>query len=403
MRRLEGVRGFEGVRGLEEVLDPEEALALLSADPEAVGPLAGRPLLAVRAHGRAAPRVGELARRLPVVTVAVAPELSGVPAGVENAGFDVLLTAEPAPPAPWVGPPSTAGRDPLDWLVAALAALRDTADRSPLASVALVQLLRYSAGLDVRDAVVAESFVYSSLQAGPEFAAWLAGHRARRADPGERAAPAGPAAPAAPAVLVERDGGALCVTLNRPRVRNAVNTEVRDGLVAAFTLAAADSSIESVRLTGAGPSFCSGGDLAEFGTLPDPARAHAVRTARGIPLALSRCAERVTAVVHGSCVGAGVELPSFAGRVIAAPGTTFRLPELTMGLVPGAGGTAGIARRAGRERAAFLALTGWSIGVDVALDWGLVDEVRSVDGTPRVDRTPSVGGQTRSGHDGPAG
>jgi enoyl-CoA hydratase/carnithine racemase len=79
--------------------------------------------------------------------------------------------------------------------------------------------------------------------------------------------------------------------------------------------------------------------------------------------------------VHGACAGAGVELPAFAGRVIADPGTTFLLPELAMGLIPGAGGTVSLPRRIGRERTAKLALSGEPIDAKTALDWGLVDEL----------------------------
>ncbi len=74
-------------------------------------------------------------------------------------------------------------------------------------------------------------------------------------------------------------------------------------------------------------------------------------------------------------MGAGVELPPFAGRVVARADATFRLPEVGMGLVPGAGGTVSIPRRVGRQRAAWLALTGSAIDAQTALDWGLVDAI----------------------------
>jgi enoyl-CoA hydratase/carnithine racemase len=68
-------------------------------------------------------------------------------------------------------------------------------------------------------------------------------------------------------------------------------------------------------------------------------------------------------------------LPAFASHVSAAPGATFCLPEVGMGLIPGAGGTAGIPRRIGRHRTAWLALTGTRLDAATALDWGLVDEL----------------------------
>jgi enoyl-CoA hydratase/carnithine racemase len=153
---------------------------------------------------------------------------------------------------------------------------------------------------------------------------------------------------------------------------------MRDGLVEGLTVALADPSITEVVLRGEGASFCSGGDLDEFGTTPDPATAHAVRTTRHPARALARLAGRLRAEVHGACVGAGVELPAWAGRVVADESAFFELPELSMGLIPGAGGTASLPRRIGRERTGWLALSGERIDVATARRWGLVDEVRKV-------------------------
>ncbi|EIV91137.1 enoyl-CoA hydratase/carnithine racemase [Frankia sp. QA3] len=399
--------GLDGAGG-RRVTDPEAVLADLHADPEAFSPLGGRPILVVDAASPAAIRVGELGRRLPCVCVAVAEDLRWVPAGVATCGFDILLTDEPEAPRPWVTAP-----DGIDAAVDALAAATAA---NPYAAVALVQLLRVSTGIDVRDAVVAESFAYSALQAGPEFAGWLSRRRARQSaraaarpglDPASAASAAAvvPAdsalaadaateptvtatatatagAASAPAVLVERDGAVLTVILNRPRVHNAVSISLRDGLVAAFGLAAADSELAEIRLAGTGPSFSSGGDLTEFGTMLDPVGAHAVRTTRSIPLGLLATGLPVTAYVHGLCIGAGAELPAFCGRVVAAPDTTFRLPEVAMGLVPGAGGTASIPRRIGPQRAAYLILSGLPIDAERALAWGLVDEIVPRAGMP---------------------
>ena len=90
---------------------------------------------------------------------------------------------------------------------------------------------------------------------------------------------------------------------------------------------------------------------------------------------LHRLRDRATVLVHGSCVGAGIEIPAFAGTVIAAPGTRFALPEVAMGLIPGAGGTVSIPRRIGRQRALWLALSGAQLDAATALEWGLVDAI----------------------------
>ena len=237
--------------------------------------------------------------------------------------------------------------------------------RTPLAALGLVQLLRQGAALDVNGGLVAESLVYSTLQSGPEFAAW----RAARPEPRRVGAFS------EPAVLVERSGACLHLTLNRPAKRNAFSAEMRDALAEALGVAAADPSLGEIVLEGAGPAFCSGGDLDEFGTLPDPATAHAVRCTRSPARLLASCAERVTVRVHGACVGAGIELPSFAGRVVAREDAFFQLPEVAMGLVPGAGGTVSLPRRIGRQRTAWLALAGVRLDVQTARSWGLIDEI----------------------------
>jgi enoyl-CoA hydratase/carnithine racemase len=247
---------------------------------------------------------------------------------------------------------------------AALAALRTAAVAHPQAAIVLAGLLRRTATQTVLDALDAESFAYSTLLGGREFRAWLDG-KVRRSP---RPASGDP-------VLVARDGDELHVTLNRPERRNAYSAEVRDALVAALEIALLDPGVRRVVLDGAGPAFSAGGDLDEFGTSPDLATAHLVRTRAGAAAPLYRLGDRVEARLHGACVGAGIELPAFAARVIARPGTTFRLPEVGMGLIPGAGGTVGIPRRIGRWRTLYLALTGTALDTETALDWGLVDDI----------------------------
>lgn len=242
--------------------------------------------------------------------------------------------------------------------------LRAVVDGSPLASVVLLQVLRSSAPSLAHDLVL-ESLAYSLLQAGPEHRRWLEARSAR---------PAGRAEPEA-AVVVEREGERLTITLNRPHVRNAYNVAIRDGLYEAFELVRLDPTIRAVRLRGEGPSFSSGGDLDEFGTGPGPVAAHLIRTTASPALGLAAAAARVTAELQGACVGAGIELPALAGRVVAAGDLRVRLPEVAMGLIPGAGGTASIPRRIGRHRTAWLALGGGWLDGPTALAWGLVDEL----------------------------
>ncbi len=167
------------------------------------------------------------------------------------------------------------------------------------------------------------------------------------------------------------------ITLARPSRRNAFSAELRDALFEALSFVAVDESVRRVRLDADGPNFCSGGDLEQFGTALDVVAAHDVRVRRSIGAVLSGLTASVEAVVHGPCVGAGVELPAFADTVIARPDATFRLPEVAMGLIPGAGGTVSLTGRIGRQATARLALLGEEIDAEEALRLGLVDHIRA--------------------------
>ena len=126
-----------------------------------------------------------------------------------------------------------------------------------------------------------------------------------------------------------------------------------------------------------GVCFSAGGDLDEFGEAVDAGLAHASRLTRSAGAALHALRDRVEARLHGACVGAGIELPAFVNHVVARDDAFFQLPEVSMGLVPGAGGTVSILPRIGRRRLAYMALTGVRIDAATALEWGLVDEIES--------------------------
>ncbi|WP_430522667.1 enoyl-CoA hydratase/isomerase family protein [Mycolicibacterium poriferae] len=215
--------------------------------------------------------------------------------------------------------------------------------------------------------VITESLAYSTLQSGAEFAAWLH-RRGPRTVPDE-----------ADPVLADRDADTLRIRFNRPRRHNAFTTAARAALLDALTVARLDPTVTEVVLSGTGPSFCSGGDLDEFGTFSDPAAAHLARTRHSPALALDelrgRLGQRLRAQIHGQVLGSGLEMAAFCGRVSADPQTRMGLPELELGLIPGAGGTVSITRRIRRWRTAYLFLTGVLIDARQALQWGLVDEV----------------------------
>jgi len=213
--------------------------------------------------------------------------------------------------------------------------------------------------------VVTESLAYSTLQAGPEFARWLDERGPARmpdiADP----------------VQAQREGDTLRINFNRPQRHNAFSTDARAALLEALAVALLDPSVTGIVLSGNGPSFCSGGDLAEFGTFADPASAHLARTRHSPALALDALTARLgracRAEVHGAVMGSGLEMAAFCGWVAAQDDSVFGLPELGLGLIPGAGGTVSVTRRIGRWRTAYLVLSGHTVGADTARAWGLVD------------------------------
>jgi hypothetical protein len=324
-----------------QAVERETVLVDLSV-PLTVPELVHRTLLAAHTSGRVI--VGVTNGPLPAVNHALAEALTlSFTRDAETAGLPAFVTAV----------------DPL-------AAARDVAQvvwTQPLAAASLAALLQQTAILPVWEGLVAESTTYSTLLAGPEFARWLSSLPERQLPPDDDEP-----------VIVRRDGDLLHLTLNRPERRNAYGRGVRDALVSALEVARIDGRV-TVLIDGRGAAFSSGGDLAEFGTAPDPATAHLVRIRHGAGLLIDEIKSRTTARIHGACIGAGIEVPAFCGTVIAAPDTRIGLPEVAMGLVPGAGGTVSITRRIGRWRTAWLALSGERLDPARALQWGLVDQL----------------------------
>ena len=287
-------------------------------------------------------------RALPCVTLAIAPILEMVGPGREwTAGFDVVVDR-------------TLGIEPD----AATAVLTASVRAHPHAAVTAAQVLRATSRLDVASGLAVESFAYSMLQAGPEFNTWL-----------DARPPARPAGLDAVPVLASRQGDELVLTFNRPEVRNAFNVATRDALVELLRGPGSDPEIRQVVLRGAGPSFCSGGDLTEFGTFPDPAAAHVARVTRSAAWWVSTVGPRLRSELHGACVGAGIELAAWAADVVAAEDAFGLLPEVSMGLIPGAGGTVSLPRRIGRHRTAYLAISGERLDAERMRAWGLVDRI----------------------------
>lgn len=235
----------------------------------------------------------------------------------------------------------------------------------PFAAMILVQVLRHNARASIVDGLLAESLAFATLQGGADFRAFLAG----------RSAPPAVSSDSEPPVLLERVDDVLEITLNRPQARNALSIAMRDGLVDGLHLLASDPSLRVARIRGTGRCFCSGGDLDEFGLADDLTIAHAIRSTRNAGRLIAGLASRIECHVHRACIGSGIELPAFCERIVATPDTLFQLPEITLGLIPGAGGTVSITRRIGRQRAAWFALSARRIDAGTALEWGLIDAI----------------------------
>lgn len=234
---------------------------------------------------------------------------------------------------------------------------------NPLAAVTATQVLRGSEGRTLAEGLLVESLAYATLQSGPEHRAWQAGQGRRvRSDDAE------------PRIRIVDHGSHVEIVFTRPRLHNLIDAAMRDQLVDALK-ATAVGAPRSIRLGADGPTFCGGGDPAEFGTVADPATGHAVRSTAGIAPWLSLVAERVTAEIRGACVGAGVELIAFCGRVEATEDARFQLPEVAMGLLPGTGGTISVPARIGRQRTLEWLLTANEIDAVTALEWGVVDQI----------------------------
>jgi enoyl-CoA hydratase/carnithine racemase len=167
------------------------------------------------------------------------------------------------------------------------------------------------------------------------------------------------------------------IMLDRPQAMNALNTAMGTRLAAVCAELAADHGIRAIVLSAAGRAFCVGADLKERAAMSDAdfmAQRPVFRAAFGGVLALP---QPVIAAVHGYALGGGCELALSCDLIVADETAEFGLPETTVGLVPGGGGTQLALRRLGPGRAADLVLTGRRIGAAEAERIGLADRLVS--------------------------
>ncbi len=169
----------------------------------------------------------------------------------------------------------------------------------------------------------------------------------------------------------------LQVTLNRPRVANAFNTQMATELMFCFeNLAMEPGDTRCVILTGSGArAFCAGGDLKERDGMSDEAWSAQHRVYERMIRAVIDCPVPVIAAVNGAAFGGGCELAAAVDFVYASDSASFAMTETSLGIIPGAGGTQTLARALGERRAKEVILSARRFGADEARHWGLVNEV----------------------------
>ncbi len=170
-------------------------------------------------------------------------------------------------------------------------------------------------------------------------------------------------------------GGIAYIALNRPRVLNAYNVEMRDELYQALEAVKDDNEVSVGVFKGEGRAFCAGADLSEFGTAPSQVIARDVRWERDIWGMFLGIPKPLIASIHGYCLGSGIEIALLCDIRIAAEDTVFGMPEVSLGMIPAAGGTQTLPRTIGTSRALELLLIRKRFGASEALGLGLVTRV----------------------------
>jgi enoyl-CoA hydratase/carnithine racemase len=176
-------------------------------------------------------------------------------------------------------------------------------------------------------------------------------------------------------VLVEDDGAVRTLTLNRPQKRNAIDIDLRIALAEAIEDADAHEDVRAIILTGAGPAFCSGGDISTMERVPPEAAFARAQLAQRVIRAIWATPKPVIAAVEGSAYGAGAALAAACDRVIAGSDAMFATTFTNVGLAGDMGTFASLPARVGPARARQLLMLPTPISATRAYELGLVDAV----------------------------
>src|SRR5438132_8827443 len=181
-----------------------------------------------------------------------------------------------------------------------------------------------------------------------------------------------------PTVLVERDGHIAHLILNRPESLNAIDNTLGEELGAACVSLAADSNVWVIIFRGAGErAFCAGADLKARRDFTPEQWVAQRELFRRMFKQLRDVPQPMIAAVHGYALGGGTELALLSDFVVAADDAVFGLTEVSLGIIPGGGGTQSLARLIGRNRAKELIFTARRIGAAEAKELGMVNHVVS--------------------------
>lgn len=296
----------------------------------------------------------------PNALIQIALDAAGQLPDLEWDFYDAAITTAPDAPMPWVSVEPRRFAAHIGLIEARLRA-------NPMANSTMARVLRLTETMEFAEALEVESMAYSMLLGGGEFRRWLSEQRHDADD-----VPTGPEL-----VLYERLDDEVTLWLNSPDNRNAMTAQMRDALFEMLANVADDPSVPRLHLRGKGRCFSTGGHLAEFGSAQDGAAAHYIRSFRSAALMLHQIGPRSRAYLQGAVVGSGLEISAAAAERVAAADMFAQLPELSMGLIMGAGGCVTVPRAIGRHRCMWMALSAARVRADTALAWGLVHAIEA--------------------------
>lgn len=177
-------------------------------------------------------------------------------------------------------------------------------------------------------------------------------------------------------LLVEKNNGIALVTINRPKAFNSLNSSVIAELQDLFEQLGQDEAVKVIVITGSGEkAFVAGADIAEMAEMNSQLALEFARTGQELVNLIGRLDKPVIAAVNGFALGGGMELALACDFIYASENAKMGLPEVTLGVMPGFGGSQKFARLIGRSRANELIFTGRHLAAGEAKEWGIVNAV----------------------------